>query len=151
MAVLVTTSGGLVAGDRIDVAVTAQRGRGGACHRLGGGENLSLARSDDDGSIRRSQPRTAAWLEFLPPETILFDAARLRRHTRVELAEDAGFLGGGIIVFGRRARARGLPPGCCAKRGRCAAAARSSGATHCIVDGEVVAAIDGRSGLFRRG
>jgi urease accessory protein len=43
-------------------------------------------------------------LEFLPPETILFDGARLRRTTTVDLAVGARFLGGGIVVFGRRAR-----------------------------------------------
>ncbi|HYZ42297.1 MAG TPA: urease accessory protein UreD, partial [Stellaceae bacterium] len=43
-------------------------------------------------------------LEFLPPETILFDGARLQRETTVELASGSGFLGGDIVVFGRRAR-----------------------------------------------
>jgi urease accessory protein len=43
-------------------------------------------------------------LEFLPPETILFEEARLSRETIVDLAPGAGFLGGGIVVFGRRAR-----------------------------------------------
>ena len=43
-------------------------------------------------------------LEFLPPETILFDGARLERESVIELAPDAVFLGGDIVVFGRRAR-----------------------------------------------
>ena len=45
-----------------------------------------------------------ARLEFLPPETILFDGARLLRETVAELAPDGAFLGGDIVVFGRRAR-----------------------------------------------
>ncbi|MGC2200685.1 MAG: urease accessory protein UreD, partial [Stellaceae bacterium] len=45
-----------------------------------------------------------AVLEFLPPETILFDGARLRRETVVELGSGSGFLGGDIVVLGRRAR-----------------------------------------------
>src|SRR6202008_857850 len=43
-------------------------------------------------------------LEFLPPETILFDGARLQRETTVDLAPGSAFLGGDIVVFGRRAR-----------------------------------------------
>jgi len=45
-----------------------------------------------------------AALEFLPLETILFDGARLYRETAVELGPGAAFLGGDILVFGRRAR-----------------------------------------------
>jgi urease accessory protein len=45
-----------------------------------------------------------ASLEFLPPETILFDGARLRRETIIDLEPGSAFLGGGILVFGRRAR-----------------------------------------------
>ena len=45
-----------------------------------------------------------ALLEFLPPETILFDGARLRRVTTVEIAARGAFLGGDIVIFGRRAR-----------------------------------------------
>ena len=52
-----------------------------------------------------------ARLEFLPQETILFDAARLRRTTTVELGDAAQFLGGGIVVFGRRARGEAFTTG----------------------------------------
>jgi urease accessory protein len=45
-----------------------------------------------------------AILEFLPPETILFNGARLRRETTIDLATGSAFLGGDIVVFGRRAR-----------------------------------------------
>jgi urease accessory protein len=52
-----------------------------------------------------------AWLEYLPPETILFEGTRLRRETIVELGPGAGFLGGGILVFGRHARGERLTHG----------------------------------------
>jgi urease accessory protein len=56
-------------------------------------------------TIRQSlSVASGASLEFLPQETILFEGARLRRETPVELASDAAFLGGDIVVFGRRAR-----------------------------------------------
>lgn len=99
-AVLVTTSGGLVAGDRIDVAVTL--GEGAAAHVTGSAAE-KIYRST--GATTRIEQRLAAgpgaWLEYLPPESILFDHARLRRHTWVDLAAESGFLGGGIVVFGR--------------------------------------------------
>jgi len=103
LAVLLTTSGGLVAGDRIRVAV---------CLAAGAVAQVTAAAAE---KIYRSTGATTeiaqdlavdsrGWLEYLPPETILFDGARLRRHTNIALMPDAGFLGGGILVFGRRAR-----------------------------------------------
>ncbi|MGH7093272.1 MAG: urease accessory protein UreD, partial [Stellaceae bacterium] len=103
VAAVVTTSGGLVAGDRIELRMRLATDA--AAH-------VTAAAAD---KIYRSTGQTTrvdqtlsldpgARLEFLPPETIVFDGARLRRKTRVELGGGAGFLGGGIIVFGRRAR-----------------------------------------------
>jgi urease accessory protein len=102
-AAIVTTSGGLVAGDRLDVAVSVADGA--SAHVTASAAekiyrslwatteiNQSLSIGDD------------AALEFLPPETILFDGARLRRRTSIDLAATASLLAGGIVVFGRRAR-----------------------------------------------
>jgi urease accessory protein len=110
LAVLVTTSGGLVAGDRIRVAV-----------RLDAGALAHVTASAAEKIYRSTGATTAiaqdfsvdegAWLEYLPPETILFDGARLRRHTTIALAPGAGFLGGGILVFGRRAHGECLTHG----------------------------------------
>jgi urease accessory protein len=103
LAVIVTTSGGLVAGDRLDVAVRLAPGAvahvtAAAAEKIyrsvGPTTTIHQSLAIDDGSA----------LEFLPPETILFDGARLRREAVVELGAGAGFLGGGIVVFGRRAR-----------------------------------------------
>jgi urease accessory protein len=100
VAAVVTTSGGLVAGDRVDIAVNVREG---AAAHITGSAAEKIYRST--GAITQIDQMLAAesdgWLEFLPPETILFNDARLRRGTRVELEGDAGFLGGGIIVFGR--------------------------------------------------
>jgi urease accessory protein len=99
-AVLLTTSGGLVAGDHVQVTVTV--GEGTAAHVTASAAE-KIYRST--GATTRIEQALAvgagAWLEFLPPETILFDRARLRRTTRIELAKGAGFLGGGVTVFGR--------------------------------------------------
>ncbi len=99
-AVLVTTSGGLVAGDRIEILVTA--GEGAAAHVTGSAAEKIYRSTGATTEIEQTLcVGMEAWLEFLPPEAILFDWTRLRRSTRVELAVGAGFLGGGILVFGR--------------------------------------------------
>ncbi len=110
LAVLLTTSGGLVAGDRVRIAI-----------RLDAGAVAHVTASAAEKIYRSTGATTtiaqdlsvdgAAWLEYLPPETILFDGARLRRHTTIALAPGAGFLGGGILVFGRRARGEGFTHG----------------------------------------
>jgi urease accessory protein len=103
LAVLITTSGGLVAGDRLDISV-----------RLAARATAQVTTSAAE-KVYRSAGRTtkiaqALWigpdaaLEFLPQETILFDCARLERKTVVDLEPGAGFLGGEIVIFGRRAR-----------------------------------------------
>lgn len=101
-AVLVTTSGGLVAGD--EVAVHARVAWSAAAHVTGSAAE-KIYRST--GAITRVAQRlliaSGGWMEFLPPETILFDRAKLRRTTRIDLQGDGGFLGGGITVFGRLA------------------------------------------------
>ena len=100
VAVLVTTSGGLVAGDLIDIAVTV--GAGARAHVTASAADKIYRSTGATTRVRQTLSVDAdGWLEFLPPETILFDRARLRRTTRLELAEGAGFLGGGIMVFGR--------------------------------------------------
>jgi urease accessory protein len=101
-AVLVTTSGGLVAGDRLGVAVEMEQG---AAAHLTTAAAEKIYRSAGATTIINQRLRLAAGacLEFLPQETIVFDAARVRRATIIELSRGAGFLGGGIVVFGRHA------------------------------------------------
>lgn len=102
-AAIVTTSGGLVAGDRLDVRVDLAPG---AAAHVTASAAEKIYRSVEATTVVRQRLAVGAGatLEFLPPETILFDGARLRRETVVELGADAGFLGGDIMVFGRRAR-----------------------------------------------
>jgi len=98
--VLVTTSGGLVAGDRVKVSVRVEEGA--AVHVTGSAAEKIYRSSGATTQIDQTlSAESGGWLEFLTPEAILFDQARLRRFTRIELADSAGFLGGGIIVFGR--------------------------------------------------
>lgn len=109
-AVIVTTSGGLVAGDRLEIAVDI--GPKAAAHVTGSAAEKLYRSTGAITEIRqRLSVEAGGWLEFLPPEAILFDGARLRRQTKIELVDNAGFLGGGIIVFGRRARGEAFTHG----------------------------------------
>ena len=103
LAVLLTTSGGLVAGDRLDIGVHLATGA--AAHVTASAAEKVYRSLGLTTTIRQSLSVGAgATLEFLPLETILFDGARLYRETVVELGPGAAFLGGDILVFGRRAR-----------------------------------------------
>jgi urease accessory protein len=103
LAVLLTTSGGLVAGDRLDIDVRLSNGA--AAHVTASAAEKIYRSLGPTTVIRQSLSVGAgAALEFLPLETILFDGARLWRKTTIELGPGSTFLGGDIVVFGRRAR-----------------------------------------------
>src|SRR4051794_35844616 len=107
LAVLVTTSGGLVGGDTLDVAV--ELGAEAAAHvATQAAEKIYRSTGPETRIAMRFVAGAGASLEYLPHETILFDGARLRRAALVELAPDAAFLGGDILVFGRHARGERL-------------------------------------------
>lgn len=101
--VLLTTSGGLTGGDRLDVTVEA-----GAEARVTAttqaAEKIYRASGRDARIAVGLTARTGSWLEWLPQETIFFDGARLVRRTSVEVAPGARFLGCELAVFGRSAR-----------------------------------------------
>ncbi|MGB9646790.1 MAG: urease accessory protein UreD [Stellaceae bacterium] len=103
VAVIVTTSGGLVAGDRLDIRI--ELAPGGAAHVTASAAEKIYRSTGRTTTIKQTLSiGPGAALEFLPPETILFDGARLRRETTVDLAPGSAFLGGDIVIFGRRAR-----------------------------------------------
>ena len=103
LAVLLTTSGGLVGGDGLDIDVRLAEGA--AAHVTASAAEKVYRSMGPTTAIRQSLSVAAgAALEFLPPETILFDGARLWRETTIELGPGSTFLGGDIVVFGRRAR-----------------------------------------------
>jgi urease accessory protein len=102
-AAIVTTSGGLVAGDQLDVAVRIDRAA--RAHVAASAAEKIYRSNGATTTVRQSLAvGDGGALEFVPPETILFDGARLRRESVIELAPGATFLGGDLIVFGRRAR-----------------------------------------------
>lgn len=109
-ACLITTSGGVVGGDRLDVAVTA-----GAQTSLRvypqAAEKVYRSLGADSRLKVTLRAGAGAWLEWLPQETILFDGARLRRDTLVDLEPGARVLAGEFLVFGRRASGETLSHG----------------------------------------
>jgi len=110
LAALVTTSGGLVGGDRLRVDATV---RPGAAAMVAGQAAEKVYRSAG-ADVRVAVTLTAeegAWLEWLPQETILFDGARLRRQTTVDIAPGGRILAGEMLVFGRTARGERLKTG----------------------------------------
>jgi urease accessory protein len=102
-AVLLNTSGGIVGGDALRVAVRLETGAAAVvttqaaekAYRSAGAEatvEVDLDLADE------------TWLEWLPQETILFDGALLRRTLRVDLGPRARLVAADMLVFGRRAR-----------------------------------------------
>jgi urease accessory protein len=110
LAVLLTTSGGLVAGDRLSVTVAVEANAA-AQVTAAAAEKIYRSTGATTAIAQDLSVGEGGWLEYLPPETILFDGARLRRETLIELRPGAGFLGGGILVFGRQARGERLTHG----------------------------------------
>jgi urease accessory protein len=100
VAVLLTTSGGLVGGDRLAIGIDV--GAGASAHVTAqAAEKVYRSAGPDTALDIALRVGTGARLEYLPPETILFDGARLRRRAIVDLAADAVLLAGEILVFGR--------------------------------------------------
>jgi urease accessory protein len=107
---LVTTSGGLVGGDRLDVTVAT--GAGARAQVFGqAAEKVYRSAGADTRIDIRLTVGAGGWLEWLPQETILFDGVRLRRLTAAEVAPGARLLAGEMLVFGRTASGEAMTRG----------------------------------------
>jgi urease accessory protein len=109
-AVLVTTTGGLVGGDRLDVRLTAEPGCA-AQVTMQAAEKVYRSLGADCRIGVDLSAASGSWLEWLPQETILFEDARLNRITRIEHAPGARVLAGEMLVFGRHASGERLTRG----------------------------------------
>ena len=99
--IIVTTSGGLVGGDKISLALTFGEKTSAmimaqAAEKVYGSSEATCLMEID------LEANTHAWAEYLPQETILFDNARLNRTTRIRAAAGSQVLAGEIVVFGRK-------------------------------------------------
>ena len=102
--VMLNTGGGVVGGDRLDVAIgVGDCGQATVAAQAAERFYRTLA-ADAPARVRtRLTVAAGAALEWLPQETILYDRCALDRRVEVDLAVDARFLGVETVVFGRAA------------------------------------------------
>jgi len=109
-AILVNTAGGVACGDRFELSVALDAGA-----RLVVSTTAAEKIYRSDGPVSRIDNRldlaAGARLDWLPQETILYDASRLRRRFEADLAPDAALLVVEIVAFGRTARGERLAEG----------------------------------------
>ena len=109
-ACLITTSGGVVGGDSLKVEVSAGAGSSLRVYPQAA-EKIYRSLGADSRIAVQLMAEEGAWLEWLPQETIVFDGARLRRDTVIDLHPGARVLAGEFLVFGRRASGERLVQG----------------------------------------
>jgi len=100
LATLVTTSGGLVGGDRLDISMSVGPNAA-AMVTTQAAEKIYRSVGPDVHVATSLTVGDAAWMEWLPQEAILFDGARLRRATSLDIAGSGRAMAGELLVFGR--------------------------------------------------
>lgn len=138
-AVLINTAGGLTGGDTVE-------------WHLGAGEGAALVVTTQAaeriyrsaGGAARVDARltigAGARLDWLPQETILFDAGRLDRRLTVEMAEDARLLACECIVLGRIAHGETVRSGSLTDQWRIHRGGRLVHAEALRLEGDITAA-----------
>jgi urease accessory protein len=102
-AVIINTGGGLAGGDRVGQHVVIGDGAE-ATVTTQASERVYRALGDSETAVDvRLSLGEGARLDWLPQETILFDAARLRRSIEVDMAASTRLLLVETIIFGRTA------------------------------------------------
>lgn len=99
-ATLVNMSGGLIAGDMLDIHFAVGADAAAICV-ASAAEKVYRSTGDMSHIAVDVHAAQNAWAEWLPQETIFFDGARLRRTTRLHLAQGARILAGEFLVLGR--------------------------------------------------
>jgi urease accessory protein len=122
-AVLVTTSGGVAGGDRMRVAVSVEA-QAAALVTTQAAEKVYRSLGPRAQASISLQVAEGAWLEWLPQETILFDAARLERRLEANVAAAGRLIAAEMITFGRLARGERFASGMLLDRWRVRRAGR---------------------------
>ncbi|MFD2264488.1 urease accessory protein UreD [Lacibacterium aquatile] len=110
-AVLVTTSGGLTGGDRMQLAVAVQAGAEAVVTSQAAEKHY---KSSDDTPTEMTQVFSVgagATLEMLPQEQILFEGSRLKRRTDIHLTATSRLLMVDCLFFGRSAHGESVTMG----------------------------------------
>ena len=100
--IIVHPPGGIAGGDRLALNFSLGEGARALLTTPGAAKWYRSAGSDAQQSIH-CELRSGAVLEWLPQETIVFDAARAGISTAVRLSGDALYVGWEILCLGRRA------------------------------------------------
>ena len=103
VATLVNTGGGLVAGDRVEMTLTAHPGADLALTSVAAEKVYRAGDAAITCVTTHLNVAENAALAWLPQETILFDGARLDRRLTVHVSGTSTFLGAEMLVFGRLA------------------------------------------------
>lgn len=109
-AALITTGGGLFGGDHYDIDISLEKNAS-ALVTAQAAEKVYRSSGPDCHVNVNLKVAQGACLEWLPQETILFDKARFRRTTKLDLDAGARALVGEINVFGRLASGEELDDG----------------------------------------
>lgn len=100
--VFLNTSGGLTGGDHLSYSVAL----GDGVQAIATTQTAERAYRSASGIARVDvgiEVGAGGWIDWLPQETILFDAAALDRRTRIDLGAGAGCLALEAVVLGRHA------------------------------------------------
>ncbi|WDZ96096.1 urease accessory protein UreD [Herbaspirillum sp. WKF16] len=114
-AIIVHPPGGIVGGDQLTIDAEVGAGAHALLTTPGAGKwyRANGAHSRQGVTLRAG---AGASLEWLPQETIFFDAAEVNMEHSVELAADAAYLGAEILCFGRTASGERFGRGAVAQR-----------------------------------
>jgi urease accessory protein len=145
-AVLVTTSGGITGGDRLDVTVSVDR-EAAALVTTQAAEKVYRSLGPRARSAVSLKVAAGAWLEWLPQETILFDGARLDRRLEAVVAADGRLVASEMITFGRIARGERFAKGLLLDRWRVRRADRLIWADALRLDADCAGLLDDRLGF----
>ncbi|MHA1112967.1 MAG: urease accessory protein UreD [Alphaproteobacteria bacterium] len=146
VAMLTNTAGGLVGGDELTIGVHAGAGCAAmACAQAA--EKVYRSTGPDCRVEVSLTVEDGAWLEWLPQETILFDGARLRRRTAIDIAADARLLAGEMLVFGRVASGERFNEGLVRDEWEVRRAGRLVWADALHMDGDIESILDSPAGF----
>lgn len=107
--VLLNSAGGVVPGDRLDQVLTLEAGTEASVVSAGAERFYRGLRGDAPAQVRTTITLGAgATLEWLPQESILFDATALDRTLAIDMEEDARLLVVEALLFGRAAMGEAL-------------------------------------------
>jgi urease accessory protein len=101
-AIIVHPPGGVVGGDQLEIALSVQANAHALLATPGAAKWYKANGKISKQSVQMTLQQAAS-VEWLPQETIFFDAAHVQLSQTINLAKDASFIGCDILCFGRTA------------------------------------------------